>query len=67
MKRLTDKHPTVIKLEKLFELADNLGITIMVDRWGKYIAMDNEFPGKYFYIKDSDNNESITQVPSNLG
>lgn len=54
----------MIKLEKLFDYMEELGITIIVDRWGAYMVADNEWPGKDLYFKDADNGENITCIPS---
>ncbi len=63
IKRLKENHPTSIKLEKLFSLAEELGISITCNRLGQYIVCDNEWPGVDLYIKDIDNNDSVTILP----
>lgn len=69
MKRLTEKHPTSIKVEKLFTAMEDLGLTITVNRYGQFIVCDNEFPGKDFYLRDTeseggDMRGSVTMLPS---
>lgn len=66
MKKLTDKHPTSIKLEKLFTAMEDLGLTITVSRWGQYIVCDRDQPGKDYLLNDSDNGESVTILPPDL-
>ena len=69
MKRLTEKHPTSIKLEKLFSLAEELGITITVNRFGQFIVCDNEWHRKDLYLRDIEANSndssrgSVTMLP----
>jgi len=63
MKRLTDKHPTSIKVEKLFALADELGISINVSRYGQLTVSDEEFPGTDFFIRDNEGNGDVFEFP----
>jgi hypothetical protein len=67
MMRLKETHPTVIKLEKLFDYMAELGLTISVTRMGETLVWDNEWPNKDLMVKDADNGEPIsTTFPPNL-
>jgi hypothetical protein len=63
MKRLKSNHPTSIKLEKIHSLMEELGITIAVSRYGKYIVHDNEWPGQDMIIKDLDDSRDVVEFP----
>lgn len=63
MKRLKENHPTSIKLKKIHELMDELGITISVSRYGRYIINDNEWPCQDMILKDVDDGRDISEFP----
>lgn len=67
IKRLKEGHPTIIKLEKLFDYMAELGLTISVTRHGETIVWDNEWPNKDLMVKDADNGETLgASFPPNL-
>ncbi|CAB4196731.1 hypothetical protein UFOVP1290_251 [uncultured Caudovirales phage] len=62
--RLTDKHPTAIKIQKLFDLADDLGITIYFSNCGTYISdrdRDQKLPDISIY--DIEPDHYVNQFP----
>ncbi len=62
-KKLTDTHPTQIKLNKLIDLAEELGISLEFDS-GYCIVTDSERPGITFKIEDIEGDEgSVYNFP----
>jgi len=62
-KRLTDKHPTMQKLQKLWELADELGIHI--DFYGhRTVVTDDQYPDRIYDMIDLDSPDAaISEFP----
>src|SRR3954465_5723817 len=59
--RLKDNHPTMIKLAKLCDVADELGLNITY--YGhRAMLRDSEWPGTLLYIDDIEN-DSISEFP----
>lgn len=59
---LTDQHPTVKKLDQIFELAKTLGITIWHTRAG-YTMVDDDTTGKSYYLTDVENRSNMMPFP----
>lgn len=66
MKQANPKHPTLIKLKKLFAEMEKLGLTMTVDSYGRHHVSDDEFPQREFLLRDSDSNENVTVLPPEL-
>lgn len=62
MKRLAAKHPTREKVEKLVDLALQLGIHIEFHGSNTVIA-DKDFPGNTYYLADPDDNTGVASFP----
>ena len=62
MKRLTENHPIHVKIEKVFSLMDELGISISVIS-GRTFVSDVDFPDKELDLEDLESRENITDMP----
>lgn len=61
-KRLTENHPTWQKVEKIFALMEELGITIERNNYYTTIT-DKDHPEVEFMLKDSDSSEMLDLFP----
>jgi hypothetical protein len=62
--KLKDNHPTMVKLNKLYELAEELGISISFGPQRTFVEdrdRDNSLPP--LILEDIDNGESIQEWP----
>lgn len=57
--RLKENHPTMVKLNKLFELADELGISISYHCSGP-VVQDDEWEGEEINLRDIEDEGSRT-------
>jgi len=64
--RLLDNHPTMVKLNKLAELADELGITILFSSHTT-VVYDNEFPNPIeMYDADHGSEYPVSDFPPTM-
>ena len=62
---LKDSHPTMIKLQKLSDLADELKISFDFSENGTYVE-DQDFPDKNFIMYDLETDSGVMQFPPAL-
>jgi hypothetical protein len=60
--RLKENHPTMIKLMKLYAVADELGINISFHGVNAVLS-DKDNEDVYFYVQDVDDGEAIQDFP----
>lgn len=60
VKRLTQKHPTYQKVQKVFDLMDELGLVFDAHSFGvgRTTIEDKEFPGTIFELRDLEDDGS---------
>lgn len=63
-------HPTFQKIEKLMEMAEELGLTLSFSTYRTLIT-DKEFPDREFYLEDLESDPfghcaTITEIPYNF-
>jgi len=54
--RLKEHHPTMVKLDKAFQLLEELGLNFSFD-YGVTSFLDNDFPDTRMYLVDSDSGQ----------
>src|ERR1700722_18202390 len=59
--RLRDNHPTMIKLSKLWDLAEELGITISF--MGQATIVDDEDQEQSFRMEDAESGDPVGEFP----
>lgn len=52
MKRAKENHPTVVKLESLFDKMAELGIRLTFTRYGRIEVIDNDHPDVVWQLMD---------------
>ena len=70
-KKLTDKHPTSIKLELVFDEMVKQGISFRLGPYGRIYVNDTQFPNKEFMFLDmeqfpSDDHNHPGELPYNF-
>lgn len=66
MKKLKENHPTYIKIQKVTDLMEELGLSLSSGLFGDYIITDAEQPDKFFPLVDIDSNNSVSEFPPQL-
>lgn len=64
MKRLTEKHPTYQKVQKLFDQMEEAKLSFYVADYGQILVKDDEFPETSFELRDLEHEESSSIVQS---
>lgn len=64
--RAGEKHPTVVKLEKLFDFMDELGIDLS-SYYGIFVIDCDRPQDKEWEIRDIVNSKVLTDLPCNAG
>jgi hypothetical protein len=62
--RLTDKHPTSQKLEKVFALLHELNLSVEIRRYGTIHIKDGDSPE--YEMMDADNGQPVFDFPPNF-
>lgn len=62
--RLSDTHPTMEKLRKIFSLASELGIDIDYSYGNAQVFVRDKDQKSVFSLKDTDNDRAVTEFPS---
>ena len=65
--RAGEKHPTVLKLEKLFDFMDELGLELALYRDRVYVVDKDRPQDKDWEIRDAVNSEFLNELPCNVG
>lgn len=56
--RCKDSHPTLLKIQKIFELMEDLGITMDPHQvGGETVVYDRDIPGQRFHLLDLEDSE----------
>lgn len=66
MKRLLDNHPTIQKLKKVYQLMDELNLSISFHDYGNIVVLDKDNPKHNLLMKDLDNDGPVHELPPQL-
>lgn len=67
MKRLTDKHPTKQKFDKLLAFLEDHNLSIEVGPYDTVVIRDLEQSDQdNIYVRDLDTNEPVTSLPPEI-
>lgn len=65
--RAGEKHPTILKLEQLFDFMDEIGLNLEVYRNKVYVIDEERTLDKCWEIRDAVNSDILTEFPCNIG
>jgi hypothetical protein len=63
MKRLTDKHPTSKKVDKLLGLLEELNLEIHIGPYDTVCIVDKENCENNIYMRDNESSEPVSSIP----